>query len=107
MQTSRTEQPEAFPRGGVGGPAPSLDPRRADPCLALGVAFLKPHLTLSPQLLLAGRQGSWSTVLVSFSLGDKSCRPLTVFGSQPPFRVIWFHLALLLQTARLLLTQSS
>lgn len=98
--------------GGVSkgwGRRPSAKPGSPQGCLlsALGVAFLKPHLTLSPQLLLMGRQGSWNTVLVSFSLGEIPCRPLPVFGSQPPFRVIWFHLALLLQTAWLLLTESS
>lgn len=91
---------------------PGAKPGSPQGCLPPGAGSCIPiaHLILSPQLLLAGRQGSWNTLLVSFSLGDESCRPLPVLGSQPPFGVIWFPPALLvslLQTARLLLTQSS
>lgn len=83
IQTSRTEQQEVLPRGGVGGVGAV---RRAASCLALGAALLRSHFTLSPQFLLAGSQESWETVLVSFSLGDELSRSLPFSGSQFPPR---------------------
>lgn len=61
--------------------------RAASSGLALGAAFLRPHLALSPQFLLAGGWGSWETVLVRDEL-SRSPPPLDL---DFPFSVIRFR----------------
>lgn len=73
-QTSRTEQQEVIPRGGVGS-------------MALEASFLWPNLALSLQFLLAGRRQSWETVLVSYSLGDELSKSFPL--SRSPFPLQW------------------
>lgn len=85
--------PRSRPRSQTSGPNSGRQLQGAGlaaSALPLGASFRRPHLTLSPQLLLAGRRESWETVPVSYSLGDELSKPRPVSGSPLP---LWWNRA--------------